>query len=140
MPAITRTQLQMMAQAKADDADLLFRHGRHSNAYYLFGYSVEIGLKACIARQFVADAFPDKDLVKKIYIHNLSDLVRLAGLQAALDTDRHASPPFKSAWTVISAWTEEVRYEMIDGATCSAMRDAVLDQQYGGLSWLKRHW
>lgn len=140
MPAISRTQLQLMAQAKADDADLLFGNGRYSNAYYLFGYSVEIGLKACIARQFVADAFPDKDLVKKIYIHNLSDLVRLAGLQAALDMDRQASAPFKSAWAVVSAWTEEARYEMIDEATCSAMREAVLDEQNGVLSWLKRHW
>ena len=46
-----RVDLQALAQAKLDDAKLLFDNGRFSNAYYLAGYAVELGLKACIARQ-----------------------------------------------------------------------------------------
>jgi hypothetical protein len=140
MPAISRSQLQLMAQAKADDADLLFGHGRHSNAYYLFGYSVEIGLKACIARLFVADAMPDKNLTNKIFTHKIDDLVTIAGLKPRLDSERQINLAFKGHWSVVAAWTEESRYDMVDAFTSTAMRHAVLDESNGVLRWLKINW
>lgn len=42
----SRLDLRANAQAKLDDAVMLCKTGRYSNAYYLAGYSVEIGLKA----------------------------------------------------------------------------------------------
>jgi hypothetical protein len=54
------TNLKALAQAKLDDAILLFDNKRYSNAYYLAGYAIELALKACIAKQFVADTIPDK--------------------------------------------------------------------------------
>jgi HEPN domain-containing protein len=55
-----RSELQTRAQAKLDDAILLLQHGRYTNAYYIAGYAVELGLKACIAAQIDAETIPDK--------------------------------------------------------------------------------
>lgn len=54
-----RTDLQALAQAKIDDAAVLLQYGRSGNAYYLAGFSIELGLKACIAAQISADTIPD---------------------------------------------------------------------------------
>ena len=52
MPSINKTELIKLAEAKARDAHLLLQNERYSNAYYLVGYAVEIGLKAIIAGEF----------------------------------------------------------------------------------------
>ena len=49
---LQRTELQAIANAKLQDAELLFQNGRHSNAYYLFGYAAEIAIKSRISRLF----------------------------------------------------------------------------------------
>jgi len=69
-----------MAESKLSDAILLLSHLKPSNAYYLAGYAVELGLKACIARQISHETIPDKDFSRDIYLHDLPKLVRLAGL------------------------------------------------------------
>jgi HEPN domain-containing protein len=67
VPSIHKSDLIKIAEAKAGDALLLLQHGRHSNAYYLSGYAVEIALKAIIATEFRHDTFPDRDFVTKIF-------------------------------------------------------------------------
>ncbi|MSU78452.1 MAG: HEPN domain-containing protein [Gemmataceae bacterium] len=47
---VNRTQLQQLAQERVRDADSLLKAGQWSGAYYLAGYAVECGLKACIAK------------------------------------------------------------------------------------------
>src|SRR5258708_26287810 len=80
-----RAVLQAIAQAKLDDALLLFQHRRFSNAYYLAGYAVEIGLKACIAKQISAETIPDKAFINDIFKHGLRELIGVAGLSAELN-------------------------------------------------------
>ncbi|MEA2988324.1 MAG: hypothetical protein QOG83_1035, partial [Alphaproteobacteria bacterium] len=63
MAPLPRNTLQVLALAKVDDARLLFENQRYSNAYYLYGYGVELGLKACIARQILAETIPDKTIL-----------------------------------------------------------------------------
>jgi AbiV family abortive infection protein len=75
-----RNDLQANAQAKLDDAIILLQNGRYSNAYYLAGYAVEIGLKACIAARITAETIPDKEFIKGILNHQFTRLVGLAGL------------------------------------------------------------
>jgi len=68
-------------------------HGKQfSGAYYLAGYAIECALKARIASQFRADEIPDKNLVNKVYVHDLANLLRLAGLEAELETERQTDP------------------------------------------------
>ena len=68
------------------DAETLLKNGRWSSAYYLAGYAVECGLKACIAKQFREHQFPDLDTVKKSYTHSLVDLLRVSELAGELKT------------------------------------------------------
>jgi len=53
-----RADLRANAQAKLDDAELLLENKKFANAYYLAGYAVEIGLKACIAAHISAETIP----------------------------------------------------------------------------------
>ncbi len=79
-----RSDLRAMAQAKMDDASLLLDNGRYSSAYYLAGYAVEIGLKACVAAQLSAETIPDKAVIRDIFKHDFKTLIGLAGLAGAL--------------------------------------------------------
>jgi len=47
---VDREQLQQLAELRLEDAEALIASGRWAAAYYLLGYSVECGLKACVAR------------------------------------------------------------------------------------------
>lgn len=135
-----RADLQVLAEAKLSDAILLIDNGRYANAFYLAGYAVELGLKACIARQFVAETIPDPKLVQRLYTHNLTELIGLAGLAAILKESLADDHLFAANWSSVSEWTEASRYEMIDKYTSALMIDAVRDAQSGVLQWLKQHW
>jgi len=91
---LKRTDLQSIAQAKVDDAHLLFQNGRFSNSYYLAGYAIEIALKACIAAQISAETIPDKDILRKVLNHEFPVLVGLAGLATALKEQQDSDSLF----------------------------------------------
>ena len=81
---MNRTDLQRIAVAHLEAARSLLESRHWGPAYYLAGYSVECGLKACIAHQFREHDFPDKKIVDASYKHKPSDLVRTAGLEPQL--------------------------------------------------------
>jgi HEPN domain-containing protein len=140
LPSIHKNELTRLAEEKAADAKLLLEHGRYSNAYYLAGYAVEIGLKAVISREFRADTLPDKGFVNKIYVHKLIELVRLAGLETEFENRRRIDADFRTAANVIADWSEEARYRNVEPTVAKAMLEAVLDEDAGFLPWLKTHW
>jgi hypothetical protein len=139
MAALSRGTLQKLAQAKVDDARLLFENKRYSNSYYLYGYGVELGLKACIARQVLAETIPDRAILTRFLTHKIIDLVGLAGLASDLK-ERRVNPDFDFRWVVISEWSEETRYEMINVVVATTMRDAVEHPTHGVMAWLQHHW
>ena len=47
---VSRKTLQALAEGKLDDALLLLRNNRCSNAYYLAGYALELGFKAAACK------------------------------------------------------------------------------------------
>jgi HEPN domain-containing protein len=59
---MNRTDLQILAEDRLKDAEVLLASGRFGAAYYLAGYAVECGLKACIAKLTRAEDFPIKTL------------------------------------------------------------------------------
>ncbi len=65
---------------------MLAKNKHWSNAYYLAGYSNELALKACVAKLISVDTIPDKSLINRVYTHNITDLVGLAGLKTEFDT------------------------------------------------------
>ncbi len=132
--------LKALADTRAADAQYLLAGGRHSAAYYLAGYAIECGLKAVIAHSFRAGVIPSKRFVDKVYTHNLSELLSLAGLKGQLDADSDQSADLRAAWAIVSSWNEASRYELIDPFGATAMVEAVTNAQYGMMQWLRRHW
>ncbi|HEY4548409.1 MAG TPA: hypothetical protein VIG90_18565 [Pedomonas sp.] len=132
--------LQTIARSKSEDAVLLLAHGRFANAYYLAGYAVEIGLKACIALRFLAERLPDRRLVNAIHTHQLNDLILHAGLENILDERRSQNREFSDNWTRVCKWHPDSRYSTVDGFTAQRMVHAVSDSQTGVLEWIKEYW
>jgi HEPN domain-containing protein len=135
-----RIDLQRIAQAKLDDAALLLSHGRFANAYYLAGYAVEIGLKACIAKQISRETIPDKAFVNAIYTHGLKALVGVAGLSTELRREEGQSSKFAANWGLVANWTPEIRYDDVDRYTAQITIDAISDGKDGVLRWIKVYW
>ena len=134
-----RADLQAVAQTKFDDAALLLKGGRYSNAYYLAGYSIEIGLKACIAKLMVADVVPDKAFILAINTHRLRELVGVAGLSGEFKTASDDAN-FAASWGIVSRWSPEDRYRSIDRYSAEQMLASVADETSGVLPWIKKHW
>jgi hypothetical protein len=140
MAEITRTELKRLALEKKADADLLHKHGRYGNAYYLYGYAVELALKAVIAKQFRADTVPDKRLATKMFVHDFLGLVQLATLENDLRKSRAASPAFKLCWDTVVSWSPESRYESRTAAECEDMKTVLEDPTDGVMQWISGHW
>lgn len=103
--ALTNETFREIAKCRLAEAKLLAERGHPSGAYYLAGYAVECALKAIIAGRFRANEIPDKGLVNSIYTHNLSDLLRLAGLQ----TEFQAESELVESWDIVKRWSENAR-------------------------------
>ena len=104
--AYDRGTFQRLAELRLSEAKLLAKQGYPSGAYYLAGYAVECALKAHIAAQFKENQIPDRAFVNDIDTHDLKKLIRLAGLEAELDSARQADVVFGQRWTVVEKWTE----------------------------------
>jgi HEPN domain-containing protein len=103
--------LQRIAVQYLDAATSLLESRHWGPAYHLAGYSVECGLKACIARKFREHDFPDRQTVIDSYTHNLEKLVRTAGLSNELRLAEDDSDIFKLNWARVKDWSAESRYE-----------------------------
>ncbi len=99
---LKRSDLQILAQAKLDDAKILLQASSFSNAYYIAGYAVEIGLKACIARQVTPETIPNKNFLQKVLNHEFMTLVSLAGLAVELKTKQDSDSSFSAHWALVS--------------------------------------
>jgi hypothetical protein len=137
---LTKKDLETLAETRLIDAVRLFESERYSAAYYLAGYAVELGLKACIAGLFQAEAIPDKSFVTAVYSHKLDDLLGLAGVKKQLQNDMTSDSLLAAAWGVASKWNETSRYELWDQFAAASMIRAVGDKDHGVLQWLKKRW
>lgn len=135
-----RADLRALAQAKIDDALLLLANGRVSNAYYLAGYAVEIGLKACVAAQLPAETIPDRALIRDIFKHDFKTLIGLAGLAGTLKQRQDEDGGFAANWALVLQWSPECRYELSDPMSARLLIDAIRDPQSGVLPWIKTYW
>ena len=124
---LKRTDLQANALGKIDDAIILLRHGRHSNAYYLEGYAIELALKACIAAQIVAETIPDRSLMKNVISHDLKGLLGIAGLSRAHKDESDRNAEFAGYWAYTVEWSPESRYEAKDIMSAQYLIQAIKD-------------
>jgi hypothetical protein len=133
-----KATLQQLAELRLAEATLLVQVGQPSGAYYLAGYAVECALKARIAAQFKENEIPDRALVNRIYTHDLSDLVRLAGLESELSAAIEDDPVLGRRWSVTKKWSEQARYIVWTEADALDMIEAIVgnEDSNGFYQWL----
>lgn len=138
---MNRDDLRSLAQERMDDAVVLLRNNRFSAAYYLCGYAVECALKACVARQTKECDFPpDPGTVREIYVHDLTKLLKSAGLDNMLNNDLQNDRHLQANWALAKDWSEKSRYQIRTKQQANDLFDAVSDEEHGVLQWISRHW
>ena len=135
-----RKGLQELSKIRLKEARALLRSGLADGAYYLAGYAVECGLKACIAKTTLRHEFPDKKRVDSSYSHNLDVLVKLAGLEDSRLSYFGRSPEFQENWATVQLWSEESRYQRHSSEAAATLVGAVGDRRNGVISWIKVYW
>jgi len=138
---VNRIEMRQLAEDRIADAAALLASGRWSCAYYVAGYAVECGLKACIARLTNQDDFPrDRKFVEECYTHHLDKLLKAAGLKPALDADTLAKPVLMGNWGVVKDWQETSRYGQKTQVEAQALYDAITHNPDGVLPWIRIRW
>jgi len=137
---VNRTDLQRLADERAEDALALLNAGRWSAAYYPARYAVECALKACIAKQVKAEDFPDKKLALDSYTHDIQGLAKTADVDAVTKARERADAAFAENWLAVRDWDESARYAFWPEEAARKLHQAVIDPQSGVLPWLKKFW
>jgi hypothetical protein len=137
---LSRNDLQKLAQVRLEDSIILLSAGKSSSAYYLAGYCIELGLKACISKLFQADAIPDLAFVQQTYKHNLGDLLNLAGLLPQYRNDAKSDSQFAAYWGIASKWNEASRFQFWDRVAAATLIESICDPDHGVFQWVKKHW
>jgi HEPN domain-containing protein len=132
--------LKELTRIRRKEARLLLKNGNYEGAYYLSGYIVECGLKVCIAKQTKKCDFPDKKTVNASYTHNLTDLIKIAGLQPILNMEINQDPDFEVNWTIVKDWSEGSRYEKHTKNEANDLYSAITNPRHGVLKWIRQHW
>ena len=109
---MNRTELHSLAETRVLDAKALLNAGRWSGAYYLAGYSIECGLKACALAliEKTGIIYRDKKFAEKCWTHEVEELLKLAGLERERGLAIAASSVFGTHWLIVKRWNEAARY------------------------------
>jgi HEPN domain len=138
---VTRAEFQELADLRLAEARTLLVEGQWDGAYYLAGYAVELGLKACIIKTLLnTDAFPEQEFSKKCYTHAVETLVWLANLEDARRADMSVDSNLEANWALAATWSEQKRHHRIDRNEAEALFEAIADPLHGVLPWTKMHW
>jgi len=140
-PELNRSDLQELSRVRRRDAHALLRSGQYPGAYYLTGYAVECALEACVARTVRRHDFPDRNLASRTFTHDLDKLLKLAGLEAALQADTAFNPQLNLNWAVVKDWTAEARYDhSTSKARATDLCSACTARKNGILAWVRKRW
>ena len=134
-----RKDLQHLSRVRLREASALLKLGFFDGAYYLAGYAVECGLKACVAKGTQRYEFPDKKKVDASHTHKLGELIKIAGLEEALER-AGTDPDFRRNWDVVLSWSEQSRYRKQRPDSARALLEAIADRRHGVISWIKLQW
>jgi HEPN domain-containing protein len=140
---VNRADFQDLADLRIAEAECLFRNGMFDGAYYLAGYAVEAGLKACIAKKTNQYDFPANNTNRDCYSHDLELLLRTAELDTILATDRTTNQSLDDNWKTVKAWKEECRYDARESkahADTDKVIQAITNVPDGVLTWVRQRW
>lgn len=138
MAKTTKADFQTIAEKRMREARVLLAANEPDGAYYLGGYAVECGLKACIIKKLNAsDEWQDRNFSDQCYKHDLAALLRLADLEGSLK----GLVGVYAKWQYVEGWKETSRYEQ--GKTlvaANAFLDAIDEPVNGVLTWIRGIW
>jgi HEPN domain-containing protein len=139
---VNRQEAQRLADEWVVDAKLLLDAGRWHAAYYLAGYAVECGLKACVLAYIERTGiiFQDKRFAERCYTHNLEALMKAADLERMLGLDLAANPALRANWEIVKAWEVDRRYLVASEAEARGLYQAVTETVSGVLPWIRIRW
>jgi HEPN domain-containing protein len=138
-----RDEWKRLAKRWLVDAKVLLDNRRWAAAYYLAGYAVECGLKACILARVGAVPeviFETRRFSENCWTHNVMELVKLAELEAIRLADIAVNAALAQNWNVAKDWSEKVRYKMMSRSLARKLFAAIADKHNGVMRWIKAHW
>ena len=110
MDNLTPKQLKELADARLADAKALYAAGRCDGAFYICGYSIEMGLKHKICKTLDWDGYPaggkGTDKHKSFKTHKFKDLWHYSGAEKQKNS-------FIAEWSIVLKWDPEIRYSSI---------------------------
>jgi hypothetical protein len=129
-----------LAEARVRETKLLLDGSEWSGAYYLGGYAVECGLKACLTKDLQAYRMPDKDVLGKGFTHDVASLTKIANLDGPRNLEAQADSVFALNWSVVTNWNESSRYDIWTETQSRELYEAIINVDHGVLPWLRKHW
>jgi hypothetical protein len=147
LTAMTDIEFKQLSLLRLKESKALFRNRFYDGACYLAGYSLELALKAVICRKSDMPDFFDQikgESSRAFKIHNLEELIILAGLRPKFEHHANSNIDFKNNWSHIRTtinWSEQLRYQVGKNQTdAQLMLTAISNNQNGLLPWIKKHW
>jgi hypothetical protein len=137
---VNRSQFQKLAKLRIREAETLLKYKLFDGAYYLAGYAVECGLKACIAKLTRRYDFPGKDFARNAYTHDLTQLIKTAELAERYRIDMDHDSQLAANWTIVKDWKEDSRYALWSPAQARALIEAITETPHGVFPWIERQW
>jgi len=137
---MNRGDLQRLSNTRIREARVLFEAGEYSGAYYLAGYAVECALKACFAKAVRRYDFPDKGRARRVFVHDLVELIELVKLKDELLAATKADARLTAVWEIVRDWSEESRYQVWTKEQAEQLIGAIVHRKDGILPWIKRRW
>lgn len=137
---VHRSQWRTLARTRLREAQVLLGAGEWSGAYYLSGYAIECGLKACAARTFSAQTIPDMQVVRDLYSHKFESLLKVAGLLPTFQADLRLDPDLEVNWTIVKDWDSAKRYEFQSQQQAEAIIAAITNRRHGVMKWVRSNW
>jgi HEPN domain-containing protein len=138
---LSREKLQVLAEGRIKEAEVLLRSQHWTGAYYLAGLGVECALKACLARAVQQYDFPDRRFINDAYTHKLEPLARLdPEVWSQLDNDMRSDEKLASNWITVFQWNDENRYTTVDELEAKSLYSAATEPTFGVMDWIRRRW
>ncbi len=150
----TPEEIEKLSNERLEEARILFDNNKYDGAFYLSGYSVELALKAKIARKLgVPNLFTSDEKGLKgidgvasirsvIKTHNLFTLLILSGLKEQFDIDKARQENVSLSLSnslFFQKWSEQWRYMpcgSMGESECKKLLELLIDKK-GILEWIR---
>jgi hypothetical protein len=139
---LNRIELRQLADDRVLDARSLLDASRWSGAYYMAGYAMECGLKACVLAfvEKTGQIFHDKKFSEKCFTHKLIELIDLSGLKKEHEYLLKTNTTFQLYWGAAKDWSEAARYQQKTEKEARDLNEAITNDPDGVLRWIRTNW